>query len=137
MFAGPNGSGKSELKSYLPKPLLGQYLNPDEIEACIRKGRGLDLRVFGVETSSGEVLPFFTGSEFLHQEGLGESAAGLRFADGWLDFTGVPVNAYFASVAAEFVRRKLLEQGKTFTFETVMSHAGKVALLEEAQRAGY
>ena len=27
MFAGPNGSGKSVLKSYLPEPLLGVYLN--------------------------------------------------------------------------------------------------------------
>ena len=32
MFGGPNGSGKSSLKSYLPEPLLGIYLNPDEIE---------------------------------------------------------------------------------------------------------
>ena len=31
MFAGPNGSGKSVLKSYLPEPLLGGYLNADEI----------------------------------------------------------------------------------------------------------
>jgi predicted ABC-type ATPase len=33
MFDGPNGSGKSVLKSYLPEPLLGFYLNPDENEA--------------------------------------------------------------------------------------------------------
>ena len=33
MFAGPNGSGKSVLKAYLPEPLLGVYLNADEIEA--------------------------------------------------------------------------------------------------------
>jgi len=32
VFAGPNGSGKSTLKSVLPPPLLGVYLNPDEIE---------------------------------------------------------------------------------------------------------
>jgi predicted ABC-type ATPase len=29
MFAGPNNSGKSVLKSYLPTPLLGVYLNAD------------------------------------------------------------------------------------------------------------
>ncbi|RFC52967.1 MAG: putative ABC-type ATPase [Verrucomicrobia bacterium] len=40
MFAGPNGSGKSVLKSYLPEPLLGVYLNADEIEAGVR-GRGV------------------------------------------------------------------------------------------------
>ena len=37
MFAGPNGSGKSTLKTVLPKDLLGVYLNPDEIEARIRR----------------------------------------------------------------------------------------------------
>ena len=37
MFAGPNGSGKSVLKSYLPEPLLGVYLNPDEIEAEVKE----------------------------------------------------------------------------------------------------
>lgn len=41
MFAGPNGSGKSVLKSYLPKELLGVYLNPDEIEA---DGRSLEIK---------------------------------------------------------------------------------------------
>jgi predicted ABC-type ATPase len=37
VFAGPNGSGKSVLKSYLPEPLLGIYLNPDEIEAKVKE----------------------------------------------------------------------------------------------------
>lgn len=46
MFAGPNGSGKSTLKSYLPAPLLGVYLNPDDIEAEIRKQGVLDLNAY-------------------------------------------------------------------------------------------
>lgn len=37
MFAGPNGSGKSTLKSVLIPELLGVYLNPDEIEATIKR----------------------------------------------------------------------------------------------------
>lgn len=137
MFAGPNGSGKSVLKSYLPKELLGVYLNPDEIEAGIRSDGGLDLGVFGVETTSSEVLLVFTGSEFLKAEGFEEAANRLRFSDGRLDFTDVTVNAYFASVAVDFIRKKLLERKTTFTFETVMSHPGKVELLKEAQRLGY
>ncbi|MEN9576755.1 MAG: hypothetical protein RL514_4610 [Verrucomicrobiota bacterium] len=137
MFAGPNGSGKSVLKSYLPPELLGVYLNPDEIEAGIRRDGGLELRAFGVETTEAEVLPVFAASEFLKAEGLAAAAQALRWAGGRLDFSGVPVNAYFASVAVDFIRKKLLEQRTTFTFETVMSHPGKVALLDEAQRRGY
>jgi predicted ABC-type ATPase len=137
VFAGPNGSGKSVLKSYLPEQLLGVYLNPDEIEAGIKQTGFLDVGAFGIEATSAEVLPVFTRSDFLKMEGLEEPARRLRFADGRLEFAGVAVNAYFASVAVDFLRRKLLERKATFTFETVMSHPGKVELLEEAQRAGY
>jgi hypothetical protein len=51
VFAGPNGSGKSTLKSVLPPPLLGVYLNPDEIEEQIRDPGFLDLwKPFGTQT---------------------------------------------------------------------------------------
>lgn len=65
VFAGPNGSGKSVLKAVLPLPLLGVYLNPDEIEASIRHNGFLDLGAFGVRTTAAELLPAFTGSELL------------------------------------------------------------------------
>jgi predicted ABC-type ATPase len=65
VFAGPNGSGKSVLKSYLPEPLLGIYLNPDEIEAKVKERGYANLREFGIESFADEVLPVFTGSEFL------------------------------------------------------------------------
>lgn len=47
------------------------------------------------------------------------------------------MNAYFASVAADFLRQKLLERRVSFSFETVMSSHDKVALLEKAQSIGY
>ena len=47
------------------------------------------------------------------------------------------VNAYFASVIADFLRCKLLERRIPFTIETVMSSPDKVKLLETAQRLGY
>jgi predicted ABC-type ATPase len=137
VFAGPNGSGKSVLKSYLPEPLLGVYLNPDEIEAEVKERGCVDLGVFGIESSADEVLIVFTGSEFLRNEGFGKVAGRLTFTDGKLGFPPGVMNSYFASVLAGFLRRKLLEHGRTFTFETVMSHPGKVALLQDAQEAGY
>ena len=47
------------------------------------------------------------------------------------------VNAYFASVAADFIRHKLIECSKSFTFETVMSFSDKIELLRKAQSRGY
>jgi len=137
MFAGPNGSGKSTLKSYLRQELLGVYLNPDEIEQEIRSQGFLDFAAYGVTTTADEALSFFHGSSFLASNGFGGAAKRLDFSNGRLDFANVEVNSYFASVAGDFLRRKLLELKVSFTFETVMSHPSKVELLAKAQQAGY
>jgi predicted ABC-type ATPase len=137
MFAGPNGSGKSTLNTVLPKELLGVYLNPDEIEREIHRQGFLEFSVYGVTTTENEVLAFFRDSSFLICEGFGEAAKEIRFANGRLDLRKVEVNSYFASVAGDFLRHKLLEQKTSFTFETVMSHHSKVEFLEQAQRDGY
>lgn len=137
MFAGPNGSGKSTIKSMVPAKLLGVYLNPDEIQKEIEDRGFLNVRAYGVETTREEILPFFVNSTLLQKAEMDEEAGYLRFTDGKLSFHDVSVNAYFASVAADFLRQKLLEQRVSFSFETVMSSPDKVALLELAQRLGY
>lgn len=137
MFAGPNGSGKSTIKSVLPPELLGVYLNPDEIEKDIRDNGYLNLSAYGVETTAEEILPFFVNSSLLAKSDLADKATQLLFTDSKLDFFHVSVNAYFASVAADFLRRKLLEKRVSFSFETVMSSPDKVELLKSAQDMGY
>jgi predicted ABC-type ATPase len=137
MFAGPNGSGKSTLKTLLPPALLGIYLNPDDIEQQIRMKGSLDLSARMVATEADEVLAFFTDSPLLRRAGLSGEARRLAFAHGLLSFAEVPVSSYYASVAVDFIRQKLLQKKISFTFETVMSHPGKVELLEQAQRLGY
>jgi predicted ABC-type ATPase len=137
MFAGPNGSGKSTIKGVIEPELLGVYINPDDIEKEIRQSGFLAFSAYGVETTASEVLSFFVASSFLAKYGLSDDASKLRFAEGELHFDAVSVNSYFASVAADFIRQKLLETGVTFTFETVMSHPDKVDLLRKAQERGF
>lgn len=137
MFAGPNGSGKSELKKYLPPSLLGVYLNPDELEKTARDQGSLDFGRYGVESSPEEVRSFFSNSALLRSSGLAGFAARLLFAGGHLSFAETEINSYFASVAADFLRQKLLAAKRSFTLETVMSHQSKVELLAAAQHAGY
>jgi predicted ABC-type ATPase len=137
MFAGPNGSGKSVLKSYLSPRLLGVYLNPDEIQRDIELSGFLDLSVFGVSAPKEEVLGFFRKSELLRRERIQSEAERLAYINGRLDFSRVAMNAYFAAVLVDLLRRKLIEQRMDFTFETVMSHPGKVDLLAEARSKGY
>lgn len=137
MFAGPNGSGKSTIKAVIRPELLGVYINPDEIEKEIRERDFLDLKPFQVDTTADEILSFFNASVLLAHAGLLDEAACLRFNDDKLSFFEVSVNSYFASVAADFIRHKLLERGTSFTFETVMSSADKVQFLQKAQQRGF
>jgi predicted ABC-type ATPase len=137
MFAGPNGSGKSTLKSYLPKELLGVYINPDDLENEIRRQGFLDFAAYGVTTTADEVLPFLLNSSQLIAAGSGEAARQPNFSRGRLELGNAELNSYFASVASDFIRQKLLEKRLSFTFETVMSHHSKVDLLKQAQQAGY
>ena len=76
------------LKSYLPKSLLGVYLNPDEIEACIKKEGSVDLQSVGIQTTEQEVLHAFKGSKFLQGEGFSKAAESLSLAEGRLYFVG-------------------------------------------------
>jgi len=137
MFAGPNGSGKSVLKSYLSPKLLGVYLNPDEIQRDVERSGFLDLSIFGVSASAEEALGFFRESELLRREQIQSQVDYLAYIGRRLDFSRVSMNAYFAAVVVDFLRRKLIEQRMDFTFETVMSHPGKVELLAEARSKGY
>lgn len=54
-----------------------------------------------------------------------------------IDFRGLAFDSYYASVLSDFLRRKLLDAGRSMCFETVMSHSDKVDLLREAQTRGY
>ena len=137
MFAGPNGLGKSTFKSIIRPELLGIFINPDEIEKQIRDHDFLDLESYQVESTEKEILDFFTNSKLLSEVDLMDDALNLRFNDGKLSFFNVEGNSYFASVAADFIRHKLIECSKSFTFETVMSFRDKVELLHKAQSRGY
>ena len=137
MFAGPNGSGKSTMKSVIKPNLLGFYINPDEMEAEIAQYGFLDIGRFKIKTDKTEILKFFQTSTLLEKADLLDEAEFLKFDDNKLIFFEVGVNAYFASVAADFIRQKLILSSQSFTFETVMSSPDKVKLLENARQRGY
>ena len=140
MFAGPNGSGKSTLKTLLAEELLGVYVNPDEIEANIRRGGTISFSEFGIPVEAHlceEFLRFLRQSDLLKSQGLQAGVESLALANDGIDFSQIEMNSYWASVVADFLRQELIRQRKSFTFETVMSSPDKVRLLERAQRLGY
>lgn len=137
MFAGPNGSGKSTFKTMIRKELLGIYINPDEIEKEICDHGLLNLADYQVRTTQQEILNFFHQSSLLETTNCLEEAYQLRFNEDMLSFHDAVPNAYLSSVAADFIRRKLIEASKSFTFETVMSFPDKIELLRQAQSRNY
>ncbi len=137
MFAGPNGSGKSSIKDLIKSKLVNIYINPDEIEKEIKQSNFLDLTQYGITTTQIEILDFFGHSTLLEKAGLILNANEFKFIEGKLYLNSVRFNSYFASVTADFIRQKLLQQKKSFTFETVMSSPDKIDILKQAQNLGY
>jgi predicted ABC-type ATPase len=132
MFAGPNGSGKTTLKSYLQDINFGRYVNPDEIEREVRDSGVLDLRQFGVRPSMEEVTEFFSKSTLSP-----DAERRIRLKGSHLDFREMPVDSYVASAIADFLRQCLIRSKLSFTFETVMSHPGKLEFLARARQVNY
>ena len=139
MFAGPNGSGKTTVKNSLQRSpaWFGLYINPDELEAAVRTSGFLALLPFGLETTTEEVRDYFGSSAFLQAQDLHQAADTIVCRDGGIDFGGLTFNSYYASVLADFLRRRALDAGTSFTFETVMSSPDKVELLRAARARGY
>jgi predicted ABC-type ATPase len=137
MFAGPNGSGKSTIRSLVPAPLLGVYINPDEIEAELSRFGTLSFRQFGITPSHEEVGTFLRGSRLLRSAGLDNAAIACRVCEDSISLPAEHINSYVASVLADFIRQSLLSRLASFTFETVMSSVDKVDLLTRARASLY
>ena len=84
-----------------------------------------------------ELREFFSRSTLLSNANLLERAAHLPFQKGKLFFSPGEINSYFASVLADFVRRKFVELNRSFTFETVMSSPDKIEFLQTARQNGF
>lgn len=142
VLAGPNGSGKSTIKGELKPEWIGVFVNADEIERSLRDAGGaLDLAGLGITGRPAKVLRQMEGhvrnSTFAQALGL-HALLGRMTIDTSLQLH-VPAtpDSYVASVLADAVRRELLDERHTFTFETVMSSRDKVDFMQEARQHGY
>lgn len=137
VFAGPNGSGKSTIKALIPVALINIYVNADEIEKAARETGFVDLSAYGIVSTTEALQAFFERHHLTVKEGLLAESRLLVMDQGRVDFRKIAnINSYHASVLADFIRQRLLEQKKSFTFETVMSHESKVEFMREAQQRG-
>ncbi|WP_343628394.1 zeta toxin family protein [Roseateles sp.] len=142
VLAGPNGSGKSTIKRELKPQWIGVFINADEIERTLKESEGvLDLTALGIARPPAKLLQsleaHIRSSAFAAQLGL-HALLGRLSIDASLRLrVPPPYNSYLASVLADAIRHELLDEGQTFTFETVMSSRDKIDFMREARARGY
>jgi len=144
IFAGPNGSGKSTIisavRAYKVNRIpvdFGIYINADDIAQTL-KGGLFSFSDYHIEVSnaeftqiamkSGLMKPEFNESDFYHSYKLLNNNIELAVPD---------ANERLAQIIADFLRKKLLQEKKKFSFETVFSHPSKLEIMREAEAEGY
>ena len=115
MVAGPNGSGKTTLVEYFHKTLalpLGHYLNPDELDRELAQSGRIDLGKRGAEIESGAVLRFIEQHPLAIRAGI----AGLAVEKNAVIPARTVSSGYLASIWSDYLRRRWLSEGESFTF---------------------
>lgn len=138
MFAGPNGSGKTTIIKKFPKEIpLGYYVNADDIGVALRDTGKLNLVKYGVRANTEMLQEHFLKSGFAKKRRSPVSLKNIKIEKNYLFVKKVKVDSYFAADIADFLRQQLLMSGKSFSFETVMSHPSKLEMMREARKNGY
>lgn len=141
IFAGPNGSGKSTLFEEFSKHYnTGYFINADYLEKVLQSKGLIDLDFYGIKATSKDL------KDFLKKENtktLIDTAANKGFGialdinENFILSLSKKPNSYEGSLISSFLREKLLNENKSFCFETVMSHTSKLDDIKEANALGY
>jgi predicted ABC-type ATPase len=141
MFAGPNGSGKSDLIFWLQQSdlPLGPIVNADIIFDELQNAGFIDLQEFelsGVSQNDWNSALNEIGelSSRVEQAGI---LPNVEIKEDMLICDGNDLNVYVAAMVSDFVRYMMVNQQISFSFETVMSHPGKIDFLQIARERGY
>ncbi len=140
VFAGPNGSGKTTIFKGILKEKsvnLGVYVNADEIEQILTQNKTLDFSAFKLDITEDQLKLFFQRSTFSPvKRNEPDLYKKVKVIDNQF-ISETLINSYLAADLAEFIRQNLLTRGMSFTYETVMSHPGKIDFLAAAREQGY
>ncbi len=144
VFAGPNGSGKSTVINYIRsikvkgRPIdFGYYINADDIAVQLRNDRftfasyHLNIKpkeFILIASVSGLINNQFPHEKFIKSFSLRNNIVTLK---------NKTADERLAQLIADFLRKKLLELKRKFSFETVFSHVSKLEVMQEAVAAGY
>jgi predicted ABC-type ATPase len=141
VFAGPNGSGKTTLfEEFKKKHHPGYFINADELEKQLSNSGFIDLRAFGIDASQKTLEAFKKTREaksLLAKASAEGHPVDIEIKENFIVAKAKDTHSYEASFAATFIRWMLYKNNKSFSFETVMSHASKLHEIKMAQKKGY
>ena len=142
MFAGPNGSGKTTLFRGLSREhsSLGvfngePFVNADDIDAELRASGTLTLDRYGINPTQDELHAWLRASAW--NDDTSRIVEHARVVDGTIAISAPVPFSYVAAQIAGFIRSRLIDAGRSFSFETVMSHPGKITLLRNAREQAF
>lgn len=141
VFAGPNGSGKSTLFEEFSKHYnTGYFINADYIEKILQIKGLIDLDSYGIKARSEDLKNFLkkentkTLIDTAKAKGFEIS---LDIKENFIISLSKNPNSYEGSLISSFLREKLINENKSFCFETVMSHVSKLDDIKDANSLGY
>ena len=142
VFAGPNGSGKSTLFSKFSRKYdPGVFVNADEIEKCLSANGYVNLSDYNLHTAGLDLQHYQSTQEsksFINKSiELGIAQISIDLKENCLVCPNQTVTPYSAAYAAAFIRWLLLQNGKSFSMETVMSHPSKIQEIKNGNHLGY
>ncbi len=142
MFAGPNGSGKTHLFKYLKSQSFihtEMYVNADEIEKKISSTLSFHFNAYRIKVSDADFKQHIVQSGILKKIKDRNFLEKIKIENGVLtiNIQRSEISSYIASFVASYLAEKLIESGQSFCYETVLSHASKIKLLEKANTIGY
>lgn len=159
LFAGPNGSGKSTIVDYIrsdgpyPYPPDTFYLNADDLEKQLQARPFCDLRQYDLQhmpsvdwdrfVATSTMTPKIcahkkiTPDYLLKCIKLVRGTIIIKIAATENDPDRLEADSYVASLIIDFIRYALIRSGKSFAFETVMSHPDKLEIMQRAKDEGF
>jgi predicted ABC-type ATPase len=143
IFAGPNGSGKSTLFEAFQseyKEKTGYFVNADLLEKKLFDSSLIDLKSIGLFATQAdlEVFKQLPNSQSLINKAIADGhTIDIHIKENCIVDNSDDSHSYEGSFIASFIRHLLVEQHKSFSFETVMSHSSKVDEIKEMVQLGY
>lgn len=138
IFAGPNGSGKTTLfREFEKKYSTGYFINADEFQFQLETKGLIDLNPIGIRPSEKEFKQFITNSSLAKKANEEGYTIDISLNENFIVDSNRKSHAYEAALIAALVRKQLIKENRSFSFETVMSHVSKIEEINNAKKAGY